>query len=309
MARRGEPRIEPLAAAVQRLAVLLAAGVTPSSSWHYLAEAAHGPLAPALTAIDGAVAAGAPVAESVLAATATASPDEATAWRGLAAAWAVATEAGASLAPTLREFSVSLRALGQNQRDLATALAGPRATARLVMALPAVGVLFGVALGFDPLGVLFTTAPGAVCLLLGVALMVAAQLWNRRLLAGARPRSLTPGVELDLLAIAVSGGGSLPRALGIVAEVRERCGLPDDRSAAIDEVLDLSRRAGVPAAALLRAEADEARRRARSEGERRAAALAITLMLPLGACVLPAFMLLGVAPLLVSVISSTVTAF
>jgi tight adherence protein B len=42
-------------------------------------------------------------------------------------------------------------------------------------------------------------------------------------------------------------------------------------------------------------------------GERKAATLAVTLMLPLGLCILPAFMVLGVAPLLIAVISSTVT--
>src|SRR5690606_17596164 len=86
------------------------------------------------------------------------------AWRGLAAAWAVATEAGASLAPSLRGFADSLRALAATQRECRVALAGPAATARFVTVLPIIGVLFGIALGFDTLGVLFTTAPGGLCL-------------------------------------------------------------------------------------------------------------------------------------------------
>ena len=40
-----------------------------------------------------------------------------------------------------------------------------------------------------------------------------------------------------------------------------------------------------------------------------AAVLAVRLMIPLGVCVLPAFMALGVAPLLIAVISSTVAGF
>jgi tight adherence protein B len=43
--------------------------------------------------------------------------------------------------------------------------------------------------------------------------------------------------------------------------------------------------------------------------QERASTLAIKLMLPLGLCVLPAFMVLGVFPLLVSVITSTVNQF
>ncbi|MEO7348628.1 MAG: hypothetical protein ABIW32_02015 [Terrimesophilobacter sp.] len=71
-------------------------------------------------------------------------------------------------------------------------------------------------------------------------------------------------------------------------------------------VFDLSQRAGVPAGALLRSEADRIRREASSAAERTAETLAVTLMLPLGLCVLPAFMLLGVAPLMISVLSSTI---
>ncbi len=74
-------------------------------------------------------------------------------------------------------------------------------------------------------------------------------------------------------------------------------------------VLDLSRRAGVPAGELLRSEAEEARRAARSDAQVKAAALGVRLMLPLGLCILPAFMALGVIPLLITVISSTVGSF
>jgi tight adherence protein B len=180
----------------------------------------------------------------------------------------------------------------------------------MVMALPVIGVLFAMALGFDSIGVLVMTAPGLVCLGGGLALMVLARLWNRRLVAAATPTNHTPGLGLDLMAIAVSGGTSLPRARQVVRQARERCGLAaDGTDAAIDGVLELSRRAGVPAATLLRSEAVEARRIARSEGERKAETLAVLLMLPLGLCILPAFMLLAVVPLLIAVISSTVGSF
>jgi len=268
-------------------------------------------------AIAASAADGAAIADSVIACLPTPTrpgiegerDSDAAAWRGLAAAWFVATDAGAPLAPSLERFAASLRALAQTGRDLRVVIAAPAATARMVMALPAVGVLFGIVLGFDTIGTLFRTGPGLICLALGLALMLAARTWNRRLVAAARPKQLTPGLTLDLMAIAVSGGAALPRALAVVGEACQRCGIEvEDRSGAaavIAEVLALSRRAGVPAAALLRSEAEEARRDARSEGERKAAALSVTLMLPLGLCILPAFMLLGVAPLLISVIGST----
>jgi tight adherence protein B len=319
MAERGNDmvaQLEGVASVVQRLAVLLTAGVAPAAAWGYLAEDAGEGI---LRTVAGDAARGVPIAESLVAAVgdaavaqaraqpqAQAQAQGAQAWRGLAAAWQVATVAGASLAPSLRQFASSLRELAQTHRDLSVALAGPVATARMVMVLPLIGVLFGLALGFDTLGTLFTTAPGWVCLVLGIALMVGARLWNRRLVARAQPRILTPGLDLDLMAIAVSGGASLVRASVAVEEARAVCGLAPDGAAGIESVLSLSRRAGVPAAELLRSEAEEVRRRARSDGQRAAATLAVTLMLPLGLCILPAFMLLGVAPLIISIVSSTV---
>lgn len=329
MTARSGADFEPVASVVQRLAVLLAAGVAPASAWGYLAEAA-GPLAARLRGIVSAIDAGGSVADAIASTlgaldapsgaggssgasrarrrgAAPAQAPEAAAWRGLAAAWFVATDAGAPLASSLRDFASSLRDLAQTRRELRTALAAPVATARMVMGLPVVGVLFGIVLGLDTLATLFATGPGLVCLGLGLALMLGARAWNRRLVASARPARLTPGLTMDLMAVAVSGGASIPRAVALVAEAGERCGISDDGTdAVIGEVLALSSRAGVPAAALLRSEAEEARRDARSAGERKAATLAVTLMLPLGLCILPAFMLLGVAPLLIAMVSSTV---
>jgi len=304
---RESPDLDPVASVAQRLAVLLEGGVAPARSWRYLADQPRELTGGMLASVAVAADRGRPVCDAIIDAIGDGGRGEAPEWRGLAAAWQVATEAGAPLAPTLHAFAVSLRSLAQVQRDVQSALAGPRATARVVLGLPPVGLLFGVALGFDTITVLFTTAPGLGCLIVGLALMATARLWSSRLVAAAAPRVVTPGLGLELVAIAVSGGISIPRALALVEEARTRCGLAEDGSSTVlTEVLDLSRRAGVPAAGLLRSEADEARRMARSAGDRRAATLAVTLMVPLGVCVLPAFLLLGVAPLLISVVSSTI---
>lgn len=230
------------------------------------------------------------------------------AWHGLAAAWQVATQAGAPLAGCLRELAASLRELAQVQRDLEVALAAPQATARLVMVLPVIGLVFGSLMGFDSLHILFATMPGLVCLGGGALLMLAAACWSRALVQRAAPTDLTPGLRFELLAIAMSGGGSVDRSRALVQETSERYGLASGANTdPFERVLELSTRAGVPAAELLRSEAEQLRRDARSAGQRRAGTLSVTLMLPLGLCVLPAFMLVGVVPLLISVLSSTLT--
>ncbi|MCX7520924.1 type II secretion system F family protein [Microbacterium sp. STN6] len=301
--RGGPPQIEAVAAVVERLAVLLAGGVAPASAWGYLDDGS-----PMVAAAVAAAQGGEPIADGI-ARGAAASPAGETreAWSALAAAWSVASDSGAPMAESLRRLADSFRSLGLTQRELQIALSGPSATARMVMALPVIGILFGLALGFNTLQTLFTTLPGLVLLAAGSALMLVGSRWNRRMVRRATPRERTVGLATDLMAIAMSGGGSI--------EVSKRrletawhtyLGGKPTELAEIDEILDLAGRAGVPAAELLRSEAACRRRDARMEGQRVAAALAVRLMIPLGLCVLPAFMLVGVAPLLLSIVSSTI---
>jgi tight adherence protein B len=246
------------------------------------------------------------IAEAIVRAARTLSDEDARAWLSLAAAWAVATAAGSPMAPCLRLLAESFRDLGQLQRDLQVALAGPAATARLVMALPLVGVLFGALMGFNTVATLLGTTPGLACLAIGSALLFVGRRWNARLVRGARAVDAAPGLGFELTAIAMTGGASVSRARALVRSAEEQYGIGGaSADTAIERVLDLSARAGVPAVELLRSEAAQQRREARAVGQRKAATLGVTLMIPLALCVLPAFMVVGVMPLLLSVLSST----
>ena len=57
--------LEPVAAVVQRLAVLLAAGVAPASAWHYLADT-DGPQSRRLRRVVRAIGTGSTVAEAIV---------------------------------------------------------------------------------------------------------------------------------------------------------------------------------------------------------------------------------------------------
>jgi tight adherence protein B len=313
------PDFDAAAGVVQRLAVLLGAGIAPASAWRHAAggpgsgvpagDSARTRPSPAAALVASGVlergGVGRELAEQLLAERMTAPPAERAAWAALAAAWWVAVESGAPLGPTLQRFAASLRELAESLREVEVALAGPRATSRIVLALPAVGLLFGVLLGFDAPRILLTTPPGWVCLAVGGALVACGIRWNGALLRRARVTDAAPGLGLELLAIAVSGGSSLDGARRIVDAALAEAGLPDVGSEA-DDVLAFARAAGVPAAALLLAEAEELRRRARSDDRRRAAELGTQLLLPLGVCILPAFVALGVAPIVIAILSSTV---
>lgn len=303
-----------IAAVEHRLAVLLSAGVPPPNAWGYLAPtdaadsaasaasrpAPHNPVA----AVARAVRAGVPVEAALRTAAEAAADTDREAWQALAEAWLVATASGAPLGPTLLRMADAHRNLAQTAREMGVALAGPAATRRLVLWLPAVGLFFGIALGFDPLGVLLSNPIGWACAAAGTALLLLAKVWTSRLVSSAQPKAAVPGMDLDLLAIALSSGGSTPRAVEILRQEAGR-----EAGEAARRVLDLASRAGVPAAELLRAEADLARREHLAAAQIRVSRLGVTLLLPLGVCVLPAFVALGVAPLLLSVLTQTMGRF
>lgn len=278
-----------VARVARRLAVLLAAGLPPPTAWRHLAD-------------DGAGLAG--VAEVRDGGPEFRIADGDGGVASLAAAWSVATATGAPLAATLDRLAGVLDAEESARRDIAEALAGPRATARLVLALPPVGLIGAALTGVDVAGALLGTPVGWACLGVGVALLVVARRWMARLVAAARVAPPAPGLARELVAIALSGGGSADAALDHAANALTRVGLPPDAGAAA--TVDFARRAGVPAAHLLRAEAAAERREAASAARERAVVLGTRLLLPLGACVLPAFVALGVAPVLLALVGGAV---
>lgn len=288
------------AVVVQRLAVLLAAGLPPLVAWRAVAS---GPGASPVAVRVASEASGAHRIAAVLAAgIAALPPADRPGWAALLAGWTVAERAGAPLAPSLDRLAAQLRALEQTSRDVTVALAGPLATARVVLALPPIGLAFGAAMGVDALA-LFATPLGWGCLGVGAGLLALGALWIRRLVRWARAADPAPGFALDLAALALGGGLPAPDARGLVAAALAGAGLPAPLDA-LDEVLSFAGRAGVPAGALLRAEADEARRSAASETRRRAESLAVRLMLPLGLCLLPAFVAVGVVPVVASLLGT-----
>lgn len=285
------PRTDPYATVV-RLAVLLGGGASPALAWRHLAEGGDPTPAAAARAADRGDDVGAVLTAA------------GGAWVDIAAVYSVAVETGAPLAETLRSVAGALRDAAEVASEVRIALAEPLATARLLGWLPAAGVPLGALLGADPLGMLLGDPLGRGCLVGGVALVAGAHVWSRRLARSARPSARVPGLEAELWAVALSAGASPERARAVIAR---RARSPGDSGApAIHETLDLALRAGVPAAELLRADAWASRHRARTEGREAAARLSTRLLLPLGACTLPAFLLLAVAPIVLGLLRSGV---
>jgi pilus assembly protein TadC len=73
-------------------------------------------------------------------------------------------------------------------------------------------------------------------------------------------------------------------------------GHDDDPLAAAARALARAAEGGAPVAAAVSRLADDARRRARADGEAAARRVGVVAVAPLGLCFLPAFVLLGVVP-------------
>lgn len=104
-------------------------------------------------------------------------------WRSVAACWEVAETSGAGLAAALDRLTTGARAAEEVRVQLAAHLAAPRATARMLALLPAIGLLLGMSLGADPIGWLLGTGIGRMCLGGGVLLTGLGLWWVRRIAA------------------------------------------------------------------------------------------------------------------------------
>ncbi|TDE26673.1 pilus assembly protein TadB [Nonomuraea mesophila] len=118
--------------------------------------------------------------------TAAAPPQGGDGLRRLAACWEVGVTVGAGLSALVDRVASTLRAAQAHRQDVAAQLAGPRTTARMLAALPALGLLMAAALGMRPLTFLLGTLPGLMCLVTGIALDACGLWWTNRMATQAQ---------------------------------------------------------------------------------------------------------------------------
>lgn len=106
-------------------------------------------------------------------------------WLDLAACFDVCEASGAPVAAVLQRLANTMEA---DQDALAlreTALAGPRATVRLLSWLPFVGLGLGILMGVDPLSVLVSSPMGWTVLGMGVGFAAIGRFWSARMITQA----------------------------------------------------------------------------------------------------------------------------
>lgn len=233
----------------------------------------------------------------------------------IAAVWEVAEKLGSPIADALSRLAHHSDAMLRAAHDRRIAFAGPRSTTKLITALPLVALGFGFVLGFDPIAELTGSILGWIITLSGLLLLLAGRVWSLRLLRNAEGQVHAPGYTHELMAIALTGGFSVNQARLHATTALDTypvvgASLTDftRNSGSINSLIIVAEQAGVSLTQLLRSEADALRAEHVTSAQERAAKLAVALLLPLGLCVLPSFILLGVMPMLFSVFNGSLLA-
>lgn len=106
-------------------------------------------------------------------------------WAGLAVCVQVSERSGAPLSGVLTRYAGQLDDARDAAADRETALAGPRATVRLLTWLPVGGMVLGYLLGGNPLQVLAGTPAGWAAAVAGCGFWLAGRIWSGRLVRDA----------------------------------------------------------------------------------------------------------------------------
>jgi len=235
---------------------------------------------------------------------------------------------GAPLADLWERLEAHQRALSRLDSSAHAQAAGARLTALILVALPPLALALGHTIGADALGVLLKSHTGFVCTAIAVALQIAGLAWTDRLSRShTDPLHTELAVASDLMAAALRAGSPVPSAVLHTGDVLE-----GPLSAPLTQIgrelaaavaprqawqrighLDAARRltnaaqrtaeSGAAMSGALTRCADDLRVDAAHEREARVQRASVLLMLPLGLCFLPAFLLAGLVPVVLAVVS------
>lgn len=331
---QGPPRVRELALLVAEVTTRLRAGAPTSAAW------AHAMDRIGATDSGGVDAAYPPILDewatrptrwrAMLAGGN--SPGEAAACVGAASvivACRFSSGLGAPLADVLDAIGDAIDDAQAVEEARRVASAGPLMSARVLAALPLVGVGAALALGASPWAFYTGGGLGSVCAAVGVAAWGAGIASCRRILercrrseasgppTGSGAVSADGALACDLVASALACGASIPRALAALAEACSheelawtaralRVGASWEEAwedaptwaRPLGEALEASWTCGTDPEGMLARSAAWERRTRLVEARTKAEELSVRLVGPLGVFFLPAFLALGIAPLL-----------
>lgn len=200
--------------------------------------------------------------------------------------------AGGPIALTLDRFAAVLGVREQAQRELELAVAGPKASSRLVLSLPVLVFLGSGIAGIPIFRTLATPSAVWLSLVVGLAMFLLGNSWTNRILRKAEPETKDPGIQLDALAIALQAGLPLSPAAELVGNLE------------VAEFQNISLGSGVALSQLVSERADNLRLDQYNQDRLKIQKSSVAVLWPLGMTVLPAFVLLAIVPVGAALIQS-----
>lgn len=237
----------------------------------------------------------------------------------LRAACIFSARLGAPLADILDRIASGIDDVEVAANARSVACAGARTSIRILTALPFIAVGAGVFLGVDPLHHFLDGSIGSIACVMGLVLMVVGHLLFRFLLHRAMVGEDMVDVAIlcDLAKAGLDSGAALPdvmEALGhaiadspLVQAARElRLGVSwrrataqcDKRYLPLIRGLAIAWEDGASPVPLLERSAGQVRARRTVESKLEAEKLGVRVVIPVSACLLPAFVALGLLPLI-----------
>lgn len=268
--------------ALLHMSTLLRSGLGPEAVWSAIdSEAAR--------TVTRLVRRGIPLQQAI------AGLGEAGEWAVIADVWMHATQTGVPRADLCERIGMALDEVQQLRRQVHTAKASTMMSVRILAALPPVGLAGGTVLGLDMVGFLWGTGIGAICAGAGVGLAFAGWRWMSRIVALVPMVGITAGLLCDVAAHTARAGIGTASVVSSVNHLANRW----DSAAELDivrKVVESSRHTGLPIASALAAWANSLRRSASDAAQLAIEQVPGRLVVPVGVCLFPAFVLLVVVP-------------
>ena len=201
----------------------------------------------------------------------------------------LALDVGAPLVPTLLFLDEQLGHQEKTEAEVRQAQAIPLATRKLLLWLPAGTVVMSQLAGLETLQGLLQPL-GLVALVLAVALLMLGAKLSARMI---RRLQLPSNIARELLALHIC----LSAGMGL-QQVRRQLPKLSPRA---EELIGFSAQTGAGLSSLLLREIAMRNHRATSESLTQAKKLSVSLLIPLAATTLPAFLLLTIVPMIIGI--------
>lgn len=212
---------------------------------------------------------------------------------------------GAPRASALEVLADSVDSSERRRVAIYTGTAAARQTSLVLGAMPFVTILGAEFVGFPVLGVLVGGVAGWLLVGLGALLSVCGVWWMRRLGNSVPSPPVRTGLMLDLASAIARTSSLTPERRRHLRSLSDSWGTNAEADT-LDRLHDLSMESGVPIAGLLAVEANACRDSARQSVRLALELLPGRLLVPVGVCLFPAFIVTTVIPVVISMVSVSV---